>query len=272
MFQRSRRLIGAVGLDCYYYVKSEKLPKLGATLWTSPVARDAKSSNISTYWTLLGFLGASSVLFYWNRRNLWPSINLEARYKEFPALKFGKSNELRPGEWVMALGSSLSLKNTITLGIVSTVSCNEMGYEGGADMEYQTDAPITTENFGDPSQITEEDISSAQSTGPGEKPKRYRIGVIMMSISPPLLDSIWCKVHDIPMAVQSGVLLDEVHPNSPASDAGLQANDIIVKINGKQITSSNEVDDMVQKGTPFTVEVVRGRKKLKIVITPEALI
>ena len=259
MFQRSRRLIYAVGLDCYNNVNSEKLPKLGATLSTSPVSRDAKSAYIVVNWTLLGFFGASSALFYWSRKNLWP--NLEARYKKFPALKFP--------------GSSLSpLNNAITLGIVSTVSCHDMGtsYEPlkrgwEPDMEYQTATQIT-EN---PIQITK-DISSAPSINPGERPNRYKIGVTKMPISQPILDSIRHKVHDIPMDVQKGVFLNKVYPDSPASDAGLQTNDIIVKINGKPITSSNEVDDMVKKGEPFTVEVVRGREKLTITITPEALI
>ena len=235
--------MGAVGLDRCNNVKSENLPKLGATVWTS-VSRDANFTNIARYWTLLGFLGASSILIC---KNFWPSNNLEARYKKFPALKFDKSNELRPRKWVIVLGSLLSLKNTITSGIVGTVSCDVVLGGGGDSI------PTGWKNF-------------------KIKPKRYNIGAFMMSISPPLLDYIRCKVCNIPMDVQNGVFLEKVYPGSPASDAGLQTNDIIVKINGIPITSSNEVDDMVQKGKPFRVEVVRGKRKLEITVTPEPLI
>ena len=165
----------------------------------------------------------------------------------------------------------LSLNNAITLGIVSTVSCSDMSHEQfeqswKPDMEYQIPRQIPTLI-----QITE-DISSAQSISPRERPNRYEMGVKMMSISPQLLDSIRYKVPNIPKDVQKGVFLNKVHPGGPASNAGLKTNDIIVKINGKPITSSNEVDDMVKKGEPFTVEVVRGQQTLRINITPEALI
>ena len=94
----------------------------------------------------------------------------------------------------------------------------------------------------------------------------------MISISPSILYSIRHEVHDIPKDLQNGVFLDKVYPGSPASDAGLQVNDIIVKINGTPITSSNQVIDMVQKGKPLNIEVVRGPQLLKITVTPEVLI
>ena len=74
MFQRSRILIGAVGLDCYSSVvalRSKKLRKLGANLSTSPISRYDKSADATVNWTLFGFLGASSVLFYWSRKRIY---------------------------------------------------------------------------------------------------------------------------------------------------------------------------------------------------------
>ena len=395
MLQRSRILIGAVVLDCYSSVvalRTEKLRKLGAALSTSPISRDAKSANRAVNWTLFGFLGASSVLFYWSIKRTVPrskrfnflaevvekvlasvvyieihqaeqavddrkskripvssgsgfivdergliltnahvvtkapyisvqlhsgdtfsatvidvnetadlalmKLELDARHEKLlSALKFGKSNKLRPGEWVIALGSPFSLKNTITSGIVSTVgrTSKELGLNRGADMEYiQTDAPITDGNSGGPlvnldgevigintiaahpgisfavpSQVAEEFISSAQRISLEEKPKRYMLGVLSISPAIAILDPL---LHDIPTDALNGVLLLRVWPGSPASDAGLQVDDIIVKIDKTPITSSSQVYDMVQKGKPLSIEVVRGQQKLRINITPEPII
>ena len=417
MLQRSRILIGAVVLDCYSSVvalRTEKLRKLGAALSTSPISRDAKSANRAVNWTLFGFLGTSSVLFYWSIKRTYShrlanfpvieaasesdvsrskrfnflaeavekvlasvvyieihqaeqavddkkskkipvlrsgsgfivdergliltnahviakapyisvqlhsgdtfsatvidvnetadlaliKLELEARHKnsKFPALKFGKSNERRLGEWVIALGSPLFLKNTVTSGIVSTVSRTSkelpMGFNKGADMEYiQTDAPMTYGNSGGPlvnldgevvgintmgaypgisfavpSKVAEEFISSAQRISPEEKPKRYMLGVLSISPAIVMLDPL---LHNIPTNALNGVLLLRVWPGSPASDAGLQVDDIIVKIDKTPITSSSQVYDMVQKGKPLSIEVVRGQQKLRINITPEPII
>lgn len=76
----------------------------------------------------------------------------------------------------------------------------------------------------------------------------------------------------MPMDVQQDVFLVRVWPGGPVNNAGLQTNDIIVRIDKTPITSSSQVYDMVQKGRPLSVEVVRGRQKLKIIVTPEPTI
>ena len=225
-------------------------------------------------------------------------IRLEARYKQkFPALKFWESNVL-PGKWVIILGSPLSHNSTIPSGYVSMAvshASKKMGFNRGADIEHiQTNFPITEGNSGGPlvnldgevvgintmtafpgisfavpSQVAKEFISSTQRISPEEKPG---IGVSMISINPSLLDSIRHRVHNIPMDVQNGVFLARVWPDSPADDAGLQMNDIIIKIDRTPITSARQVNHMVQKDKPLSVEVIRDEEKLRIDITPEPII
>ena len=232
-------------------------------------------------------------------------LKLEAKYEQkFPTLKFGKSSELQPGEWVVALGSPLSLKNTITSGIISTVgrTSKELASicvkRDGWDMEYiQTDAPITEGNSGGPlvnldgevvgintltafpgigfavpSQIAEKFVSTALKTSYKEKSKKYGIGMFISSLNPQILDSIRHSLHDLPADIQKGVLIVDVWPGSAASEAGLQMNDIIVKVDKTPITSTGQIYDMIQKGKPLSIKVIRGQLKLKMIVTPELII
>ena len=78
------------------------------------------------------------------------------------------------------------------------------------------------------------------------------------------------KLHnlDIPADVQQGILVARVWPGTPASDL-LKKNDIIVKIDEEPVKSSSQVYDMVQKGKPLNIEVIRGQRRLEISVTPD---
>ena len=74
--------------------------------------------------------------------------------------------------------------------------------------------------------------------------------------------------NDIPVDVQQCVYVARVWPGTPASDC-LKKGDIIVKIDKEPVTSSSQVYDMVQKGKPLNIEVIRGQRRLKIQVTPD---
>ena len=231
-------------------------------------------------------------------------VNLPSNEK-LPALKFGSSSELRPGEWVVALGSPLSLSNTITAGIVSSVHrpSKELGlHRHKPDMEYvQTDAPITIGNSGGPLVNLDGEVIgvNTMTAGPGISfaipsdfakkfvenaaksvrkkrltlwgaQSRYGIGVSLLSITPGFLRHIRHQI-PIPAEVTHGVFLAEVWPNGAASEAGLKRGDVIVRIDGKEIHTNSDVIEKVQTGKRLVMEVIRGSRWLTITVQPEPL-
>ena len=220
--------------------------------------------------------------------------------EKLPALKFGSSSNVRPGEWVVALGSPLSLSNTTTAGIVSSVlrPSKELGLEHHKpDMEYvQTDAPITIGNSGGPLVNLDGEVIgvNTMTAGPGisfaipsdfaqtfvenavqtvrKKPRlsRYAIGVSMLSVTPGFLVHVRQRI-SLPADITHGVYLAEVWPGGAAAEAGLRRGDVIVRIDGKDIYTNKDVINKVHTGKLLNVEVARGSRYLSVTIQPEPL-
>lgn len=221
--------------------------------------------------------------------------------EKLPALKFGSSAELRSGEWVIAMGSPLSLSNTITSGIVSTVHrpSKELWGLRKPGMGYvQTDAPITIGNSGGPLVNLDGEVIgvNTMTAGPGisfaipsdlaksfvesanraprkrgrRTVERYAIGISMLSITPSILHSIQPRFR-LPREVTHGVFLANVWPNGAAARAGLKRGDVIVRVDGKDIHSSNDLFRMVQSGKRLTMEIVRDSRWQTVTVKPEPL-
>lgn len=215
---------------------------------------------------------------------------------KLPALEFGSSSSVRPGEWVVALGSPLSLSNTITAGIVS--SCHrpskELGLHGGPDMQYvQTDAPITIGNSGGPLVNLDGEVIGVNTltAGPGisfaipsdfardfvaranktsRKPGKFAIGISMLTITPDMCHLLQQR-GAMPSEVDKGVLVAQVWPSSVAAQAGLKKGDLIVRINGKDVISSRQVYDIVQTGKRLHMEIIRNSSRKTITLAPEKI-
>ena len=217
--------------------------------------------------------------------------------EKLPALEFGSSAGLRPGEWVVALGSPLSLSNTITAGIVS--SCHrpskELGlHRGGPDIQYvQTDAPITIGNSGGPLVNLDGEVIGVNTltAGPGisfaipsdfarefvakankstRRPGRFVIGISMLTVTPDLCHILHQR-GSLPVELEHGVLVAQVWPSSVAAVAGLRKGDVIVRINGEKVASSHQVYNMVQSGRRLNMEIVRNSSWKTVTITPEKM-
>ncbi|XP_069095279.1 serine protease HTRA1 [Pleurodeles waltl] len=225
-------------------------------------------------------------------------IKIDAQGK-LPVLLLGRSEDLRPGEFVVAIGSPFSLQNTVTTGIVSTTQRGgkELGL-WNSDMDYiQTDAIINYGNSGGPLVNLDGEVvgintlkvtagisfaipsdkirkfmaesHDRQAKGKTITKKKY-IGIRMMSLSPSKAKDLKGLLKDFP-DVTSGAYIIEVIPNTPAAAAGLKENDVIISINGKTVISSNDVTDAIKKDGTLNVVVRRGNEDIALTVVPEEI-
>ncbi|KAF7248028.1 Serine protease HTRA3 [Varanus komodoensis] len=216
--------------------------------------------------------------------------------KKLPALSMGQSGDLRPGEFVVAIGSPFALQNTVTTGIVSTAQRDgkELGLKD-SDMDYiQTDAIINYGNSGGPlvnldgevigintlkvtagisfaipsdriAQFLSENYDKQSKDG-----KKRFIGLRMLTITPVLVEELKLNDPDFP-DVSSGIYVYEVVPNSPSQRGGIKDGDIIVKVNGRVLAAAADLQEAVMNESPLLLEVRRGNDDLLFNIEPEVL-
>lgn len=187
-----------------------------------------------------------------------------------PVAKLGNSDDLIIGEWAIAIGNPLGLDNTVTTGIISATgrSSAQIGV-GDKRLDFiQTDAAINPGNSGGPLLNAQGEvigintaiIRNAQGLGfaipinraqeiaqqliaEGKVDHPY-IGVSMVSLTPQNLQRVQSEGFNV-SANEKGVLVVQVAPNSPASQAGIKSGDIIKNINGTNVMDAETVQKVV---------------------------
>ena len=217
-------------------------------------------------------------------------IKIEA--EELPAVTFADSDELQPGEWAIAIGNPLGLDNTVTTGIVSATG-RTSAQVGVADKRVsfiQTDAAINPGNSGGPLLnakgevigINTAIIQNAQGLGfaipvnsardiaeeliANGKVDHSFLGIQMAEITPELKQELK-RQKNLDVDAETGILIVDVVPNSPADRAGLKSGDVIQEIEGKNITEANEVQQAVDKteiGDELNLGLLRNGKQLDL--------
>ncbi len=208
---------------------------------------------------------------------------LKIEEKNLPFLRFGDSETLKVGEWVVAIGNPLGIGATLTVGIVSAKGRQDLGIASYEDF-IQTDAPINPGNSGGPlfnlqgevigvntaiytksggymgigfsipSQIVQNIIDQILTTGGIQ---RAYLGVVLQPVDKDLANAL-------ELEKQEGALIAEVVKESPAFLAGLQQGDIILYCNGKPIKSVSKLRNeiaMTLPGNKITLEILRDHKK-----------
>jgi serine protease Do len=203
-----------------------------------------------------------------------------------PFVKIGDVNQLKVGEWVMAIGSPFGFENTVTAGIVSAKQRDTGDYLPFI----QTDVAINPGNSGGPllnlrgevvginSQIysrsggfmgisfaipIDEAQRVAEQLRTGGRVIRGRIGVAIGPVNKEVAETIG-------LGAPRGALVQNVEPDGPADKAGVQAGDIILKVDGKAVEKSGDLPRIVggtKPGTKSSLQVFRRGKQQELTVT-----
>ncbi len=207
---------------------------------------------------------------------------------DFPYLTLANSEKVEVGEWVVAIGNPFGLSHTVTTGVVSAKARN-IG-AGPYDEFIQTDASINPGNSGGPLLNMDGEVigintaifsRTGGNVGIGftipinmasdildelkkdGKVTRGWLGVMIQKITPELAETF--KLSD-----SHGALVNDVVPNGPAFKGGLKRGDIIVRFNGNEIHSVENLPKQVaavEPGKSVKVDIIRDGNKKTLDIT-----
>jgi serine protease Do len=207
-----------------------------------------------------------------------------------PAVSIGDSRALKPGQWVLAIGSPFGFDYTVTQGIVSAVGRNL----GSQDQPYtsfiQTDVPINRGNSGGPlfdlqGRVVGVNSQIYSNTG-GYQGVAFSIPIdVAMNVVKQIKEKGYVSRGMLGVTVQAvtddvakafklesgtGAAVTQVTPGSGADKAGLRPGDVIMSFNGQSINQSADLPPLVGQtppGTKATVEILRDGKKQDVSVT-----
>tara|TARA_Y100001970_G_scaffold145959_1_gene179209 strand:- start:2955 stop:4334 length:1380 start_codon:yes stop_codon:yes gene_type:complete len=213
-------------------------------------------------------------------------------------INLGDSDDLRVGEWVMAVGSPFSenLSHTVTTGIVSAIGRSNILNAGSYEDFIQTDAAINPGNSGgallnmDGNLIG---INTAIATGGYEKGNRGVGFAIPSSMANRIMSDLidkgyvtrsWLGViiqdldnetsEALNIKTRNGALIADVVEDSPAEDAGIEEGDVIIEFNGKSIQNTANLKNTVSLTAPNSsnrVKVIRNGSPKTLKVTLQEL-
>ena len=220
--------------------------------------------------------------------------------ENLPVASLGNSDQLRPGEWAIAIGNPFGLNNTVTAGIISAVDRTDANIGEGQRVPYiQTDAAVNPGNSGGPlisaagevigmntairkapgaglsfavpinlaKRIAQQIVSTGQASHPF-------IGVQLRSLTPQLAREINATSTRCTVPVVNGVLVVDVVPDTPAESAGIRQCDLIRAVNGTSVENPSEVQLAVDRGRvgqPMQITIERDGLEQTLEVLPKEL-
>jgi serine protease Do len=211
---------------------------------------------------------------------------------KLPTLQFGDSTELRPGEWVVAIGSPFNFEQSVTAGIVSAKGRST--YQQQYVPFIQTDVAINRGNSGGPLLNMDGEVvginSWILSSGGGYMGLSFSIpietaraaaqqlrehgrvsrGLLGVQVGP--VDRELAEAFNLDRPV--GALVNEVNEGSAADEAGIEPGDVILEFDGIEVESSGDLPPLVGANPPGTeaeVVVSRGGERRTFTVVLDAL-
>ncbi len=214
---------------------------------------------------------------------------LKVNLEDLPVITLGKSDALRVGDVVLAIGNPFGVGQTVTQGIVSATGRSELGINTFENF-IQTDAAINpgnsggalitargeligintaifsqsggSEGIGFAIPVSLAKISMAQIVEKGYVSRGW-LGVEIQELTPDLAESFGLKG-------EKGVIISGVLRNGPADKAGLEPGDVIKQLNGKEVESVHAALNAIaqtQPGDKLAIQGIRNGKSLEIKAT-----
>ena len=205
---------------------------------------------------------------------------------DLAALSVADSDEVRVGDFVVAIGSPFGLGQTVTYGIVSALGRSGLGIEGYEDF-IQTDASINPGNSGGPlvnmnGELVGINTAIVGPSGgnigigfaiPGNmasvimthlseygEVRRGQLGLVAQDLTPEL-------AHAFGLQRRGGAVVAQVTPGSAAEQAGLRSGDVIVALDGRAVTGSSDLRNaigLLRVGTQIKLELLRKGRPLAL--------
>lgn len=218
-------------------------------------------------------------------------LKIDTKGRALPHLKFGDSDDLRVGEWVIAIGNPLEFDYTVTVGVVSAknrhVPLEGEQFDLAIAAFIQTDAAINLGNSGGPLLNSRGEVigintainRARMAEGIGfalqsndarraveqlRSQGRVRRGIIGVTMNPDGIDDVAREYYKLPD--RNGVLVAEVTPGGPADKAGIKPDDVIRKIGDRTIRSNDDLLTEVASRMPgeeVKIELFREGKTVK---------
>jgi serine protease Do len=261
----------------FFFGPSERMPKQGMG---SGVIIDA-SGYIVTNNHVVDFADEITVTLYDQRKfkakkiGTDPSTDLallKIEADDLPVLEFGNSDNVKVGEWVLAVGNPFNLTSTVTAGIISAKGRNIDILGGGSAIEsfLQTDAAVNPGNSGgalvdSDGKLVGINTAIASQTGsysgysfavPASIVQKVvkdlkEFGIAQrgfMGVSIQSLDSELAK--ELKINIVEGVHIADVQDGGAADKAGMKMDDIVMKINGRVVKTAPELQELVGRNRP----------------------
>jgi serine protease Do len=211
---------------------------------------------------------------------------------ELQAARFGDSEQMSPGDWVMAIGNPFNLGHTVTVGVISAIGRPFFPIPGREQPMIQTDAAINPGNSGGPLLNVRGEVIGVNTAIISDRAQAGNLGIgfavpinAVVELLPQLrlgkvtrgrigvsLDRTVNSEAMKQLGAQSGkgALVSNVEANGPADRAGIKAGDIIVEFSGQPVASNDDLVGRVVRtapGTAVPIKVLRRGEAKSLSVT-----